>query len=194
MVKAGSSGHAYTKPAFFWSCRLSHTNSRYRRRTHEVLAVKALLLVCTQKKGEEKHRHKHLDRGATGQVSSEVSPPFPAATTYVEEDFVIHIGVPGAFVLHPRVLNAHCGQLLGHKHCLSTGQTSQPHPPPPPSSAPLPSVQHLSPLSAALRAPALPNPSQAQIKPHQEASYLLSALQHPRARAQKETSARRKKD
>lgn len=37
---------AYTKPAFFWSCRRSHTNSRYRRRTHEVLAVKALLLVC----------------------------------------------------------------------------------------------------------------------------------------------------
>lgn len=43
---AGSMGHTYTKPAFFWSCRLSHTNSRYRRRTHEVLAVKALLLVC----------------------------------------------------------------------------------------------------------------------------------------------------
>lgn len=43
---AGSTGHTYTKPAFFWSCRLSHTNSRYRRRTHEVLAVKALLLVC----------------------------------------------------------------------------------------------------------------------------------------------------
>lgn len=37
---------SYTKPAFLWSCLLSHTNSRYRRRTHEVLAVKALLLVC----------------------------------------------------------------------------------------------------------------------------------------------------
>lgn len=47
--KGGSTRHAYTKPAFFWSCLLSHTNSRYRRRTHEVLAVKALLLVCKKK-------------------------------------------------------------------------------------------------------------------------------------------------
>lgn len=112
----------------------------------------------------------------------------------MKEDFIIHIGVPGAFVLHSRVLDAHCGQLLGHKHCLSTGQNLPVSSPSTPQLCPLPSVQHLSPLDAALKAPALPNPSQEQIKPHQEASYLLSALQHPRARAQKETSAQRKKD
>lgn len=54
--KGGSTRHAYTKPAFFWSCLLSHTNSRYRRRTHEVLAVKALLLVCKKKKKKKPPR------------------------------------------------------------------------------------------------------------------------------------------
>lgn len=45
--------HTHTKPAFFWSCFLSHTNSRYRLRTHEVLAVKALLLVCETRCGRK---------------------------------------------------------------------------------------------------------------------------------------------
>lgn len=39
----------HTKPAFLCSCFLSHTNSRYRRRTQDVLAVKALLLVYRRK-------------------------------------------------------------------------------------------------------------------------------------------------
>lgn len=42
-------------------------------------------------------------------------------------------------------------------------------------------------------APALPKPGNRQ-SPHQKGSYFLSVLQHPRARAQWETSAQRKKD
>lgn len=169
--------------------------------------------------------------------------PSPPAATHVEEDFIINIGVPGAFVLHPGVLNAHRGQLLRHKHCLSAGrQCSPPHasvtpftglrgapgdryPRPrwlvrpscprgsadtsslshpchqlPLSSAPhtLPSVRHLSPLGTALGQDhplqRCQTPARNRQNPCQKGSYFLSVLQHPRARAQRETSVQRKKD
>lgn len=70
------------------------------------------------------------------------TPPHPpaAATAYMEEDFIIHVGVPGAFVLHPGVLDTHRGQLLRHKHCLSAQRLPQHRPPrggrcPPPRAA-----------------------------------------------------------
>lgn len=50
----------------------------------------------------------------------------PSPATHMEEDFIIHIGVPGAFVLHPGVLNTHRGQLLRHKRCLSVGRQRSP--------------------------------------------------------------------
>lgn len=167
------------------------------------------------------------------------APPHPpaAATAYVEEDFIIHVGVPGAFVLHPGVLDTHRGQLLRHKRCLSAQRLPQHRPPrggrcpparaacpapgsttptlaagePPAPSAlgtsrppALPSAQRPSPWCSAQgcshpRCPApAPELTPGPKAPHgppppltaPPAPHLLAALQHPRARAQRETSAR----
>lgn len=74
-----------------------------------------------------------LPYGTTTLCSSPRSP----APTHVQEDFIVHIGVPGALVLHAGVLDTHRGQLLRHKQRLSA-RPWLPHGPCPALSAPHP--------------------------------------------------------
>lgn len=110
--------------------------------------------------------HRDSAEGGTGLLGAVTAPSTPAqgwtaapvrhdrtrsssrSPTHVQEDLIVHIGVPGALVLHAGVLDTHCGQLLWHKQHLSA------HPRLPHGPCPAPSTPT---LDTALRDP---HPSQ----------------------------------